>query len=1335
MHKTILIIFLVSISHSFWAQDFRFRHITDKEGLRYTWVWDIYKDSEGFIWFSTQEGAFKFDGFNYERFSYSEGNAEANEGVFFVFEDSHKFIWFGTESGLNRYDKETNTYRSYNHAPQNENSISPGDANCMVQDDKGFLWIGTDNGLNRYDQDSSSFHHYLESGNNTISNNMVQALLIDSNQRLWVGCGDGILNLYDRQNNLFRRFKLFERDETFAINTLFEDSNNRIWVGFEGAGVAVFDQGKMKFDSHYLREIDNGLTNNYIRGIIEDNEGNIWMGSEKGITIYNPVNDDFRHIYSDLQNQTGLTDNAIYCLYKEENGDIWIGTFFGGVNVLHNRYKQFQCFLPDGTERNIGGKAISEIFHAKNKIYIGTEDNGLSIYNLDNQSFTHITEENSTLSYNNIHAVFIDSKRNLWVGTFTGGLNRQMQGKRQFIHYQASEDPHSISDNSIYKIFEDSNGILWIGTHFGGLNRFDYANNNFIRVFPEILGNTFIWDIMEDNLGNIWLAVYGSGIYKLDINNNYLPQKIKIPASNIVSMIQTSGGQILVGTEKEGILILNTDGGLARHLTTQNGLSDNTIYSIVEDDDGYIWFSTNSGLCKTSKEFYEFVTYTVSDGLPTNRFNYNSCERIDGKLYFGSTKGLVVVDPDFKYEFEPVPPIYLSSLSIFNEKIEVGRKPYLNQHINYINKIVLDHRSSSLSIEYAAISFCKSDKIQYAYRLDGLEKNWNYVSNKRKASYTNLDPGNYIFRIRTVDEKNYLLNNERNLSIIIQPPWWKTWWAQSSFLALLLSVIGLFIFLLLLRTKAKHALEIEKLERLKVEEVSDLKIKFFTNISHEFKTPLSLISGPISQLISQKNIVEVRKNWYYKLIKRNADRLLLLINELLEFRDIQNEHLSLKPEKIDVTEFIRDIYNNHIWLAEMKRINFTYQSKACNKEVYFDPVKFEKIISNLLSNALKYTPENGYISLECSVDSSCLKLYVKNSGTGISLENLPKIFDRYFKADITDSVSTGSGIGLTYAKTLVELHKGKIEVTSLPNVETCFLVKIPLILHEYINEIPNGDTLEFNKSSISTDLSLAKTDNFRFEGKARVLVVDDIKDMRDFIADSLKTNFQIISANNGFDAYKIAQTENPDIIVSDVLMPEMNGFELCSKIKNNFPTSHIRIVLLSALSENTFKIKGYKSGADAYISKPFDVELLISCINNLLINSNNTKLKYQQDLSVSHKELAYSDPDEKLLKLIIDTVNRHLDDSDFNIDDFSREVSLSKSTLNRKMKVLTGQSINEFVQTMRMKKAAKLIKETSMNISEISYTVGYSDPYYFSRSFKKHFNVPPKLYREKSKTL
>lgn len=1305
--KKLFLVFIISFLPDICISNTDFRHITDKDGLGYSWVWDIYQDRNGYIWISTIEGAYRYNGYDFERLDLDP--TPVSYRAFFTFEDSKGYLWIGTNRGLMQYDREFSSTKLFSNNKNSDITISSSTVLDMVEDRDGNLWIATPTGLNRYNPFSGENEIFFHSENqNTVGGNAINTLLIDTEGTLWVGCNNGSVSYYDNNNQCFENlcFENVIQKGDNRILTMTEDGNNRIWIGTDGSGAIMYDK-KKKVSKRLLAP---QIANNIVRAICEDHDKKIWIGTEKGISILSADLKQYETIRHEAKKPKGLNDNAIYSIMKDADGDMWIGTFFGGLNVKHQKDELFDVYQPSIAHTSISGRAINTIYEHNNKIWICTEDNGISIFNPRKKMFDHINTSNSNLSFDNTHAISIDKNNNLWIGTFSGGLNISSQENNKFKHYDSN---NTNLDDNIYSIFEDSKDNIWVGTQTKGLFKYD-QNKQFHPIDIPFVNYGYVWDIIEDKDQGIWFAEYYHGLVSIKDTLQNKISSLKLPIKNAISLFYDKPNTIYVCTEQNGLGIYNITKDNYKILNKSVNFPVNTIYAITKDRNNHLWFSSNNGLYKTDSTFTSFTNYTVDDGLPTNRFNYNSVLESKGKLYFGSTNGLVVVHPEKELPAYSDLPIHLDHLYISNVRQDVCSSHFLKKNLDYCSDLEVDHKSSTLGLDFSVNSFSNTSKIKYAYKMVGISDSWVYIGEKRRIDFTNLNPGNYTLYIRTLGINDELQENERVLSISIIPPWWKTVFAKTIYILLFTSLISFIVYILLARTKAKHALDIAELERESEHEMNEIKLRFFTNISHEFKTPLSLIIGPLEQIINKKVSKEKIGN-YLNIVKNNADNLLNLINELIEFREVQNKNALLLVSEVDINTFLLGLINNFNWMIEEKEIDFSYKIDKLNTTISADKAKLEKIINNLISNAFKYTPSKGKIHINVKNSDNMLRIEVKNSDTTISQDKLSQIFNRFYTNDSQNKFS--SGIGLAYVKSLVALHSGSITVSSNDKEGVCFTVSLPQIAKQQI----------ISEKPIQNIPLIQPTTNLLFR-KVNILVVEDEDDLRHLIADSLSDDFKITTASSAEEALHILETLNFQIIITDVMMGEINGFELCQKIKNNIELSHIKVILLTALSERDFKTAGYKSGADAYISKPFSFEYLRIRIQNLLRDAFILQENYKTSSEVTTKQLTTSSPDELFLEKAIHFINQELDNLELDTEMLMNEMGMSQSSLYRKLKAISGQSPNSFIQNVRLKCAAEMLLQGKKNVSEVAYSVGFSDPYYFSKCFKRCFGVAPSKY-------
>lgn len=1300
---------------------YRFRHITNQNGLKYTWIWNIDQDSYGYLWFSTMYGAYRYDGYEFEEYTFSNRHTGTAANVTFVREDSVGDLWFGTDDGLYRHDRRYNTYMCYASGEEIPYRLSSNDVLCMDETADSMLWVGTGNGLNRISPLRNTCTIIPPPSERFP---VITAVICRADGTVWFG---------DNGGNLWRTSDGSEcvcvplPGSHYTVKALAEDNAGRLWVATEGSGLF-----RMNVDCTVERfsERQETLSNDIVRALRLDRDGKMWVGTEKGITIFSDAETEF--LYNHENDMWGLNDNAVYSLCCDRDGTMWVGTFFGGVNVMNDRYGMFADPVSASGRDELKGCAVSSITSVGNCIYIGTENRGLFVYDIATLRFRNYNSRNSGLSNDNVHTVCMDNRKNLWVGNFYGGLNRMRLGEGAFNRCGLGG---AISSGSIYSLLYDGRGNLWIGTFYNGLFRYNFTSKRFER-FAKVPSWVFVWDILEDCKGNIWLACYGEGIFKLDRSRNYNPVRIETGARKYVTLCELADGRILAGTEKEGLTAVGIDDLSVSRWTMADELPDNTVYGILQDEFDNVWFSSNSGIYKCDAGLTRFTNYTIADGLPTNRFNYNACAHINGKLWFGSTDGIVVIDPARGGTPVEEHPIRFGNLYIYNEKqyVSMQKGSVLSEDLNTIKELVLRSNRLSWGVDFTCNVF-DNNALNYAYRLGGMDSNWHRIGRQHRIDFTGLGFGRYQLTVCTLASDGKPSDNSCSLVIFIRPPWWRSLAARLSYLVMALSVTGYLLWLLMNNARTRHAFELERIAREKDKEMNELKLHFFVNISHEFKMPLSLIIGSITSFL-EGNVPAVLFEKYFNIIKRNADKLLGLVNELLAFREL--EHLKLHIQPFYYRPFIESVLGHLSWLFENKNICIELQEFDEGLIMLADIDKLERVFGNLLSNAYKYTPIGGYVKIDVEECEDYIITTVANSGPGINPDKLPHIFERFFTGHAYDRYS--SGVGLSYVKSLVEMHGGVIEVESRENEYTRFTFRLPV--RSGSSEAHPVDIVKYNfdifdESRLTPEIETKIEDPAYLEMERRtvVLIVDDTSEMCDMVVDSLRGKFRMESATNAEQALNVIRSKRVDILVTDVILGDgMNGFELCKAVKDNIETSHIHIILTTVLSENNYRERAYKAGADAYVTKPFEISLLTIVIRNLIYNAWKTRETCKIDIDFSNIDLSHADSNEQWLKQVGALVFDRLSEPEFSVNDLCAGLNMSQSTLYRKLKVVSGQSPNEFIQNIRLKYAARLLRETSRTVSEIAFDVGFSDASYFSRAFRHCFGISPKQWREQEAT-
>jgi signal transduction histidine kinase/DNA-binding response OmpR family regulator len=992
----------------------------------------------------------------------------------------------------------------------------------------------------------------------------------------------------------------------------------------------------------------------------------------------------------------------------------------------------------------MSGKAISQMVEdARGNLWIGTEDGGINYFNVAKQTFKQYNQSSpQSLSYINVHALHLDADSMLWIGTYLGGLNRLFRD--QFSVFRANDGSASrlISDN-IYAVHSHGHDTVYVGTT-SGLCVLQKSSSSFNRVEGS-LGRHNIYHIFKDHRKNLWVGCAGAGVFfKEESKQIFTPlhQLVKDTTSTFPSYVidiqESSDGTIWIGTQSEGLFKLNTSNWSLQQIRVQDGLPDNTIYGIIEDDGKKLWLSTNNGLARMDMEQHSTRTFTIDNGLPNNQFNFkSSLKHSDGTIYMGTINGLISFNPSHIKLNTDQPDVRIVSLSVHNKEVKPGDDSgILKQPIYTTREIELNADQTTISFDFAAIDYTAPNLNRFKYKLDGLEDHWNEVGSYSKSAYANIPPGRYTLRVIACNNDGYWNTQGASLSILVHPPFWLSPWGYSFYALMIILGLWLYRLITIRRAKEKAAVQIERIEKENIIKINQLKIRFFTNISHEFRTPLSLIIDPLNRLLEQEP-EHTTTHHYLQLISRNTQRLHQLINRLLEFRKTESGQLRLQVTKGNLGEFIKDLCHGFSDLADKKQIAFQVKLTDQLSECLFDRKVVDSVIYNLLSNAFKHTPDGGLVSVELSSQFSGLHklaiLRMKDSGQGIDKDQHEKIFDHFYQVE-NRQTDTGSGIGLALVKNLVKLHHGSIQVQSEINQGATFEVQLPVdstsfseterLSKEHSTEPTKNPTAETLNQEIPANHTLEK------EHKGSLLIVDDNAELLSYLQSQLSLRYKVRTATNGLVAWEMIQDNPPDLIISDVMMPKLNGFELCAKVKNNLGTSHIPLILLTAKNTVNDKADGLQQGADIYLEKPFHSRILEAHIVNLFRMKRTLQERFRHDLGVNTADITRSDKDTDFLNKAIKTVQDNLDNADFKIPDFALAMTVSRSLLHLKLKELTGKSALEFIQTIRLKEAAQKLRTNQYTITEVAEMTGFNDAAYFSKCFKKHFEKLPKQFQK-----
>ncbi len=1227
-------------------------------------------------------------------------------------------LWIGTDGGgLEYLELNNEIFHHYKYNPSDPFSLNNNTVSVIHVDKNDFLWAGTKSGLNKFIKESGKFISYKSSDDpQSISGNQIASIFEDKLGYLWIGTRDGGLNQFDPLTNRFKRYSHDPKNPNSISDdyawAVYGNSDGLIWIGTYSLGLNLFDTKTEKFTQY--RKVFNdpkSLSDDQITTIYENQSGIVWIGTwSAGINKYDRKKEKFITYSSIPGNPNSLSGNSVYAIYKDSNEELWVGTDIGGLTRINERENKFTHYFHD--QNNLNSISSNSVFSicedSDGYIWIGTDDAGINKFDKAANKFQHFKydpKNPNSLGDNRISQIFCDSYGDLWIG-IKGGIDKLKRGGTQFIHYKNDpKNTKSVSEQLAYIFYEDKTGNLWIGTHGDGLMIYNRKTDdfNFYRSDPANLSNSLSHDavssLCEDENEILWIGTNGAGLNRFDRAKNQF-----------------------------------------KHFNEKNRLANDVVNGILSDNKGNLWISTGKGISKFNIKSETFTNYVSKDGLQGSDFNGRAYFKSrNGEMYFGGSNGLNCFHPDEIIENPFVPPIVITDFQILHKPVAVGYDPYwdrtiLNESISETKLIDLKHYDNIISFEFAALDFHSPEKNQYAYILEGFDNHWIHTSAKeRTITYTNLNPGEYTLKVKGSNNDGVWNEAGTSLKIIIHPPWWATWWSYTlyGFVFILIFVTSTRIYLNRHRLRTQLTLEQEHAKRL--EEVDKLKSNFYANISHEFRTPLMLILGPAEKLALKLADEESKK--HTSLIKGNANRLLNLINQLLDLSRLEAKKLKLHASPGNIVQFIKGLVREFDQIAEQRDISLKLILEKDSIIAYFDKEKMERIITNVMSNAIKFTPQSGRITVNITESTNNeVEIIIRDSGVGIPKNELTKIFDRFYQVDGSNTREhEGTGIGLALTKELVELHKGQISIDSIEGHWTEVKIYFPLgrehLTDDEINESSEYElqVFEAKKDFEQYDTVCEESGDENLIDKTIVLIVEDNPDVRDYIKDDLKKIYHIEEAANGEQGLRKAQKYIPDLIVSDVMMPKMDGYEMTMKLRQDEKTSHIPIILLTAKSDRDSKLEGLGLGADAYLTKPFDTQELLVRIKNLIDTRRLLQEKFGVGNAVLHKpekeKLSYLD--QQFLERVMMVIDQHIAEEEFSIEEFGKDVGMSRSQMHRKLKALTGKSTSIYLRTVRLAKAKQLIENQKGTISEISYQVGFSSPAYFSRCFKEEFGFTP----------
>ena len=1352
------------------SDDPYFTNISLKNGLSQGTVYCVYQDDRNFMWFGTGDGLNRYDGYNFTVYKHvpADTTTISNSLINCITGDKSGNIWVGTTNGLNCFDPSTEQFKRYFHIPDS-NSISNNYVKSLFMDSNGHLWIGTDYGLNRLDISTGRFTNYDFDGK--LNDSRIYCILEDSSGDFWVASRKAGLLRFNPESFQYTQYNHHPSDpysiSSDHVYSLYEDSKKQLWVGTWEYGVNRFNRETEKFERLKTKKDGTGLNNEQIRCIIENKDGNIWIGTFEGLNIYNTKTDRFTYCLRHNNVSGSLSYNTINYLYEDRAGSIWLGTFGGGVDLYNPSFSQFKLIDPKTIANHDYGYVGSIVEHNW-KIWIGTEGGGLACYDLKTNDYKYYglsDPTNEIVSSNTIRDLCVDRNNKLWIGTYAAGISTFDLSTQKFErHFDKS---NGIDNNIVNDIHEDSNGNIWVGSNSEeGIHFKNRDGNKFTAGFSlnadgQHINLPWIRAIAEPAANEFW---FGSIYYGLFICKDGQIKNISTGNSDITSdyisvITKDSKDRVWVGTYGGGVNIFDRENRIISSLTVADGLPNDNICSIIEDSLANMWISTISGICHFNTTDSSFTNYSYQKGnFPIEILNLKSgLYASDGNIYFGGSNGLAYFSPKNILANEYIPPVTITQLFVNNKIV----KPFdetgiLNTSVHNTAEITLTHDRTNISIEFAALNYIYPQNNQFMFYLEGYDNTWNEPNFQRRATYTNLPSGQYTFRIKASNNSGAWNEQGAQLLIRILPPPWKTWWAYCLYFIVLVAVTYTVMHYFMAKIKYRNEIMLKQLEKATLEQTHQMRINLFTNFSHELRTPLTLILDPLKKILSDSSLPVTYQD-SLQLIYKNAKRILTLVNQLMDFRKQESGHLKIKVQEGDVVKFIREITIIFRELTHTRNIRLQFHCIEKEIRMYFDPFLLEKVLYNILSNAVKNTPENGVIQVGIGFRShnkafssihpkqkpslpqasSYVEIVIKDTGKGISQDDLEKIFDPFFQVDEHGTAGVyGTGIGLYITKGIVELHHGVIWAESKPYEGATFKIILPIELSLYKKEElaskENNYIIE-NKPDIIDSHFSKDIETPPIKGNPLILIVDDNAEIRSYISAHLKSEFITYEAENGDTALQLAQKLIPDLIISDIMMPVMDGLELSRKLKSEIKTSHIPIILLTARSTILQIKEGLGTGADDYVSKPFDADLLKAKVKSLIDNRRRLKEAYIKSFNIDLPTQEITNIDEIFLERAYNFVKENIANSDLSIEEFGKQLFLSRTQLYRKIKALTGMSPSLFISTLRLKLAAELLFETSLSVSEISYKVGFGTPSYFTTSFKRLYGVSPKEYTASKK--
>ncbi len=1347
-------IIISSTTISAQNEKYGIKYYTVDDGLSQNEVTSILRDRLGFMWFATRGGLNRFDGSNFTHFKPNpyDANSLSNPSIETIYEDKNGIIWIGTKSGgLCKYDTHKEKFTHVNFTGQDTVAFDNLRVISLLIDDKNNLWVGTwGNGLYIYNPKTKKSIKKLD-------NYLVHSIKQLRDKSIWVVSTFGV---YQCQNNS-DEFELIRRLPHLNLLTVVEDPDSTaLWLTGWDRGVLKFDYEKEKIRHFSIPSTHDNLAINNIYSTMLDKQGTLWLGTwGAGLWKFDRNKETFSHVdvRREYLKSQPIDKSVILYINQDCEDNIWIGTDGSGICKVSEKSPfnriDFSTFFS-----NYSVDIVRSVFvDNNNRLWIGTRGNGI-LWTDDFKTINPVEISVNQASYGAIKTFCQTGEEEALVGI--DGPMLELTWDNNVIKTNVCKVFSNNERQNLHKptTIVEIDGKLWVGTQQRSLfvlkkneeGNYDILKNYLVQSGTKgALQNSRITTIIKDTKNRIWIGTYGGLHLYSPENDNFVTidelsvNKKKLTSPIVLHVAEDSDGKIWVGTPSGlNCLLENEKGKFAiKYYTQKDGLPDDYIHSIIEDNNKKLWIATNNGISKFSLTDKKFTNFDRSDGILSNSFSETACAKdSSGNIFFGGAYGISYFNPSDIQNNQKMPQMVFTSLRIFNEQVEVNQKInnriHLENSINDTKNIELDYDDKEFSVEFSVIDFHSPGKCSYAYKLVPGNNHWIHIGNRKRVSFNNLPAGNYTLYIKGANSNNIWNEKGISMNLKINPPYWKTWYAYVLYILSFALLIFTIRWVITKQEQMASRLRIEKINSDKEREINELKLRFFTNISHEIRTPLTMIIAPVKEMLNTLNQGTVEYsalNQKLEIVHLNAMRLMKLVSQLIDFRKAETGNIKLRASETNITDFTEEVCMSFAELADINKLKFKKSLNIKDNIVWLDHDKFEIILNNLISNAFKFAGEKGEITVKFTETKDTVRLHVADNGAGIPEAELDKIFDRFYQARRNKNYGS-SGIGLALVKRYVELHSGTIKVESVPNKKTEFIVSL-LKGKEHIedNQLVTDANFTFKSENATVGLKSAPQIRKKInpdKKAALVLIVEDNNEVRTYVESLLSNKHRVITAVDGKDGFSKAIEHQPDIIVSDVMMPEMDGFELCSKIKTNSQVDHIPIILLTAKSANNMKIYSTKLGADEYITKPFDPEYLEEKINSLLLARQKMKEHFSRKIKLEPKDIEITPYEEKIIKKAIQIVEDNLTNPDLSSDFMAEKFNMSKSTLYRQLKSASGISTGEFIRSIRIKRAAQLLLDRERTITEIAYETGFNDLKTFRQSFNKFFNTTPQQYRK-----